>query len=297
MQALSGSQVLSTLDALSGFTQLSLAEEDKEKTAFRTHRGLYQFKRMPFGLHNGPSIFQRVMQGILALYLWIFALVYIDDIVVFSKSYEEHLDHLDKVLSAVIEARIMLLPPKCHFLYSSILLLGQKVSHLGLSTHKEKVEAILTLACPRHVSDLHTFLGMEVYFSHYIPYYSDTAAPLFQLLGKAHKWVWEAEHEKAFKEIKAALASAPVLAHPLPGLPYCLYADASDLAIGITLQQVQPIAIRDLKGTRLYTTLERAYKTKGPVPTIITKISKKINDIPEQVEWGPDLESTIVYVE
>jgi hypothetical protein len=91
MQALSGSQVLSSLDALSGFTQLSLVEEDKEKTAFRSHCGLYQFKRMPFGLHNGPSIFQRVMQGILAPYLWIFTLIYIDDIVVFSKSYEDHL--------------------------------------------------------------------------------------------------------------------------------------------------------------------------------------------------------------
>ena len=125
------------------------------------------------------------MQGILALYLWIFTLVYIDDIVVFSKSYEEHLDHLDKVLSAITEVRITLSPPKCHFLYSSILLLGQKVSHLGLSTHKEKVEAILTLTRPCHVSDLCTFLGMAVYFSHYIPYYSDTAALLFQLLGKA----------------------------------------------------------------------------------------------------------------
>jgi hypothetical protein len=286
MQALSGSQVLSTLDALSGFTQLSLAKEDKEKTAFRTHRGLYQFKRMPFGLCNGPSIFQRVMHGILAPYLWIFTLVYIDDIVVFSKSYEEHLDHLDKVLSAVIEAHITLSPPKCHFLYLSILLLGQKVSRLGLSTHKEKVEAILTLTHPHHISDLCTFLGMAIYFSHYIPYYSDMAAPLFQLLGKARKWTSEAEHKKAFEEIKAVLASAPVLAHPLPGLPYRLYADASDLAIGVTLQQVQPITVRDLKGTRLYTTLERAYEMKGPIPTIITKISKKINDIPGQAEWG-----------
>ena len=120
------------------------------------------------------------------------------------------------------------------------------------------------------------FLGMAVYFSHYIPYYSDTAAPLFQLLGKAQKWSWEAEHEKAFEEIKAALASAPVLAHPLPGLPYRLYTDASDLAIGFTLQQVQPITVRDLKGTQLYTTLERAHKAKSPIPPIVTRILKKI---------------------
>ena len=98
LASLSGAQVLSSLDALSGFTQLELADEDIEKTAFRTHRGLFQFKRLPFGLRNGPSIFQRVMQSILAPYLWIFCLVYIDNIVIFSKSYEEHLVHLDKVL-------------------------------------------------------------------------------------------------------------------------------------------------------------------------------------------------------
>ena len=86
MQALSGAQVLSSMDTLAGFTQLEIAPEDKEKTAFHCHRGLFQFRRMPFGLRNGPAIFQRIMQGILAPYLWIFTLVYIDDIVVFSKS-------------------------------------------------------------------------------------------------------------------------------------------------------------------------------------------------------------------
>lgn len=95
LSSLSGAQVLSSLDALSGFTQLEVAEEDIEKTAFRTHRGLAQFKRMSFGLRNGPSIFQRVMQGILSPYLWLFALVYIDNIVVYSKTYEDHIEHLD----------------------------------------------------------------------------------------------------------------------------------------------------------------------------------------------------------
>jgi hypothetical protein len=193
------------------------------------------------------------MQGILAPYLWIFALIYIDDIVVFSKSYEEHLLHLEKVLSAIIESQITLSPAKCHFMYSSILLLGQKVSQLGLSTHKEKVDNI-SLTRPRNVSDLRAFLGMAIYFSHFIPYYSDLAAPLFQLLGKAQMWQWEAEHELAFEDIKRALASAPVLAHPIPGRPYRLYSDALDVAISITLQQVQPIVIRDLRNTRLHAT-------------------------------------------
>ena len=95
LASLSGAQVLSSLDVLSGFTQLELADEDIKKTAFRTHRGLFQFKHLPFGLRNGPSIFQRVMQGILAPYLWIFCLMYTDNIVIYSKTYEEHLVHLD----------------------------------------------------------------------------------------------------------------------------------------------------------------------------------------------------------
>ncbi len=163
MGALSGAQVLSTLDALSGFTQIELTEEDREKTAFRTHRGLFQFQRMPFGLRNGPSIFQRIMQNILAPYLWLFSLVYIDDVVVYSKTYEDHIEHLDKVLEAIENTGLTLSPQKCHLFYDSILLLGHKVSRLGLSTHHEKVKAILELKHPTKLSELQTFLGMVVY--------------------------------------------------------------------------------------------------------------------------------------
>ena len=220
LQALSGSQVLSALDALAGFHQMFMDEEDKEKTAFRSHRGLWQFKRMPFGLRNGPSIFQWMMQSILAPYLWIFALVYIDDIVIYSKSYEEHLVHLNKVLQACCEANLTLAPKKCHFMYTSILLLGQKVSRLGLSMHCEKVKAVLDLARLHNKSTLQTFLGMAVYFSHFIPHYSDRVAPLFMLLCKDTSLVWQAKHEQAFEDIKGGLASAPILGHPIPGLPY-----------------------------------------------------------------------------
>ena len=174
LASLSGAQVLSSLDALSGFTQLEMAEEDVEKTAFRTHRGLFQFRRLPFGLRNGPSIFQRIMQNILAPYLWIFCLVYIDDIVVYSKSYEDHIIHLDKVLGAIERSGVTLSPAKCHMFYDSILLLGHKVSRLGLSTHVEKVQAITELRRPSKLSELQTFLGMIVYFSAFIPYYADT---------------------------------------------------------------------------------------------------------------------------
>ena len=95
IQALSGAQVLSSFNALAGFTQLEMADNAKEKTAFRCHLGLWQFKRMPFGRRNGPSIFQRLMQGVLAPFLWLFALAYINDIVMYSKNWEDHLEHLD----------------------------------------------------------------------------------------------------------------------------------------------------------------------------------------------------------
>ena len=158
LQALVGCQWLSTLDALARFMQLEVDPKEREKLAFRTHRGLWQFIWMPFGYKNGPSIFQRVMQKVLAPFLWIFALVYIDDIVIFSKTFDDHLDHLDQVFKAVTETGITLATTKCHFAYQSLLLLGQKVSRLGLSTHMEKVSAILNLETPKNIHDLQIFL-------------------------------------------------------------------------------------------------------------------------------------------
>ena len=124
-------------------------------------------------------------------------------------------------------------------------LLGQKVSHLGLSTHKEKVQAIMDLACPTSISDLQKFLGMVVYFSTYIPFYSMITSPLFDLLKKGVKWQWHVEQETAYEQAKEALANAPVLGHLISNQAYRLYTDASDLALGASLQQVQTILVRD----------------------------------------------------
>jgi len=145
------------------------------------------------------------MQGILAPYLWLFCLVYIDNIVVYSKLYKEHIDHLDLVLEAIKWAGITLSPNKCHLFYGSILLLGHKVSHLGLSTHLEKVSTILDLERPKKLSQVQMFLGMVVYFLAFIPYYASICAPLLQLLRKGARWRWGAEEEHAFKAAKNAL--------------------------------------------------------------------------------------------
>ena len=117
------------------------------------------------------------MQNVLTPFLWIYALVYINDIIIFSRSFEDHLGHLDEVFKVVAETEIILATTKCHFTYRSLLLLGQKVSCLGLSTHMEKVSAILNLDKPKNIHDLQIFLGMMVYFSSYIPFYAVAVLP------------------------------------------------------------------------------------------------------------------------
>ena len=140
--------------------------------------------------------------------LWLFVLMYIDDIVVYSKTFDDHLTHLDLVLKAIIKANITLSPPKCHIGYQSLILLGQKVSRLGISAHKEKVDAIQALVPPTRVSELQSFLGMVNYFSNYIPFYAWITKSLYSLLCKDTQWTWEQVHQNAFEVCKEALSSA-----------------------------------------------------------------------------------------
>jgi hypothetical protein len=297
IQSLSGTQVISTFNVLAGFMQLEMAEEVKECTAFYCYLGLWQFKCMPFGLRDSPSVFQRLMQGVLAPYLWLFTLVFIDDIVVYSKSWKDHLNHIDKVLYAIVSAGIMLSPSKCHIGYSSILLLGQKVSWLGLFMHQEKVQAIMGLAKLTSIHKLQKFLEMAIYFAAYIPYYSFIAAPLFRLLKKGCKWAWRAEHDIAFQQLKDASAGAPILGHPCQGSPYRLYTDTSDYVIGASLQQVQLIAIKDLKGTAAYDHLLKAWEQEKPPPSLVTSLAKDILEATSScLNWGATFNNTMVPV-
>jgi hypothetical protein len=309
LHALEGSQYLTTLIALAGFTQLKIKESDWPKPAFRCHRRLYQFERLPFGFRNGPAVFQRVMTNILAPFLWIFALVYIDDIVVFSQTIEDHCMHLDKVFGAISKSGLTLSPYKCDLGYQSLLLLGQKVSCLGMSTHKEKVDAILQLEPPKDKPTLQTFLGMVGYFASYIPFYAWITAPFYPLLRKNAEWKWTHLEQHAFELAKQALVSAPIMAYPILGIPYRPYTDACDIGLAAILQQIQPIAIKDLKGTKLYDKLSKAYKANEKVLLLVVPDSKQkdiltggaegdsTEEIKIQGTWAESFEDTVVHVE
>ena len=143
--------------------------------------------------------------------------------------------------------------------------------------------------------DLQMFLGMMVYFSSYVPFYAWIAHPLFQLLKKENKWTWGQEEQAAYELCKQVLTEAPVRVHTIAGLPYRIYSDACDFTV--ILQQVQPIKIRDLKGTKIYERLERAFKKGEQVPNLVTSLDKEGTDVPPVGQWEADFDDTTVHIE
>src|SRR5258706_845274 len=252
--------------------------------------------RLPFGLWNRPAVFQWAMNKVLAKFLWLFVLVYIDDIVVYSKTFDHHAQHLDSVLGAIANANITLSPPKCHIGYQSLILLGQRVSRLGISTHREKIDAVDAMKPPTKVKELQMFLGFVNYFANYIPFYMWITKPLYRLLTKDATWTWNPIHQEAYELCKIALKSAPILGHPQDGKGSRLYTDASDFGIGAVLQQIQPIRIQDLKGTQLYDRLAKAYRAGAPPPQLVI-IADKDEVRPKTNTWNDVFDETEVYIE
>ena len=235
------------------------------------------------------------MNKVLAKFLWLFVLVYIDDIVVYSQMFENHLQHLDSVLGAIAKANITLSPPKCHIGYQSLILLGQRVSRLGISTHKEKIDAVDAMKPPTKVKELQMFLGFVNYFAIYIPFYTWIVKPLYRLLSKDTMWAWDPIHQEAYELCKLALKSAPILGHPQDGRGYRLYTDASNFGIGAVLQQIQPIKIKDLKGMQLYDCLAKAHQSGDPPPQLVT-IADKDKVQPKNNTWNTEFEETEVFI-
>ena len=253
----------SSLDLRSGFWQIKMADSSKHKAAFITQEGIFEWKRMPFGLMNAPISFQTVMTHILRGLNFKSCLVYVDDILVFSSSFEEHLKHLDQVFSRLRNANLKLNPSKCDFVKEEIKYLGFVLSTKGVIVDQERVKAVKEYPIPKTEREIRSFLGMANYYRKFIPNYAKLAAPISSLLKKDVKFEWSCVCQTSFDSIKSALISPPVLAYPDTKKPFILTCDASDFAIGYTLSQYNekkqecPIAY----GGKSLTTEERKWST------------------------------------
>jgi hypothetical protein len=249
---LHGAKWFSKLDLRSGYHQVRIHPEDVPKTAFRTRYGHYEFLVLPFGLTNAPATFMQLMQSIFAPYLDSFVIVFLDDILIFSKTKEEHEQHLRVVLELLRKNQLYAKLSKCEFMKQEISFLGHVVSQEGISCDADKVKAIREWPTPTSITTLRSFLGLTGFYRRFVENFSRIASPLTQLLHTDSKWCWGESQQQAFDSLKSALSSSPVLAIPNDSLPYVITTDASGFATGATLSQdqgkgLQPIAFMSHK--------------------------------------------------
>ncbi|XP_012822696.2 uncharacterized protein LOC105947845 [Xenopus tropicalis] len=258
LEALNGSKWFTVMDLRSGYYQVPMASEDQEKTAFICPLGFYQFTRMPQGICGAPATFQRLMEKMLGDLSPRECLVYLDDIIVFGTTLEEHEQRLMNVIDRLIAEGLKLSIDKCKFCRSSVTYVGHVVSTEGIGTDPAKIEAVVTWPKPQNVTELRSFLGFCGYYRRFVEGYSRVAHPLNELLrlsnvhGEGTKRdakapfgdKWTSACEEAFVQLKKRLTEAPVLAYADAHRPYVLHVDASYEGLGGVLHQRYPEGLR-----------------------------------------------------
>ena len=237
LDTLSGAQWFSTLDLVSGYWQVEVAENDRAKTAFTTHEGLFEFRVMPFGLCNAPATFQRLMSLVLAGVEWSQCLVYLDDIIVLGRNFDEHLKNLGIVLQKLKDANLQLKPAKCALCKTEVTYLGHKISREGVATDQAKVDKVENWPQPKTSQELQRFLGLASYYRKFIRNFASIARPLHRLTEKGRPFKWTSECDSAFCKLKQSLTTAPILVYPDFSRPFILDTDASNDGIGAVLSQ------------------------------------------------------------
>ena len=236
--SLAGGRRFTKLDLSHAYQQVQLDETSRQFVIINTHKGLFKYNRLPFGVSSAPSIFQRIMETLLQGIPGV--CVYIDDILITGRTVKEHLEHLEEVLKRMKEAGMRLKSEKCAYLLPSVEYLGHTISEEGLKTAESKVEAITGAPAPRNVTELRSFLGLVNYYAKFLPNLSTTLTPLYTLLQKNHKWSWSSEQTKAFEEVKRLLQTSEVLVHFDDKLPLILSCDASPYGVGAVLAHRMP---------------------------------------------------------
>ncbi|KAL8586473.1 hypothetical protein ACOMHN_050068 [Nucella lapillus] len=247
--ALVGSQYFSTLDLASGYHQIAMHPDDQHKTAFTTPIGLFEYTRMPMGLSTAPATFQRLMQTTMSDFLFQFLLVYLDDLLVYSKTFEEHLAHLDRLLAKIIDSGLKLRVEKCQFLRRQVTYLGHTISAEGVSCEDSKVDVVREWPVPKTTTEVRSLLGFASYYRRFIRNFARMAGPLHDLVTDAsahHKKrtadvtrLWDQRHHESFDALKDALTTAPVLGFADFTEPFVLETDASHNGLGAILSQEQ----------------------------------------------------------
>mgnify|MGYP000635714642 FL=1 len=239
LETLRGAKWFSTLDLHSGYWQVAMDEKDKEKTAFATTSGLYQFTVMSFGLTNAPASFQRLMELILTGMSTEQLQLYLDDVLVIGALFREALRNLCLVFHRAIRANIRFKPTKCSLFQKQVQFLGHVVSHHGISCDPAKLKSVARWPVPKTPTDVRSFIGFCAYYRRFIKGFSEMTAPLFELTKKDVPFDWTEERNQAFEALKEALMNPPVLTYPQPEGEFILDTDASLLGLGAVLSQIQ----------------------------------------------------------
>lgn len=238
LDKLSHATVFSKMDLKTGFHQIRIKPADIEKTAITTRYGLYEFLVMPIGLCNAPSTFQSLMNSVFYDYLDAFVVVYIDDVLVFSRNEDDHIRHMDMVLARLNEHKLYVNQNKCDFMKDRVEFLGLDVSNRGISINEARVKAVLNWPTPKSVSEIRSFIGLLQYFRRFVKHFSAIARPLTDLTRKnSNVSNWNKECDEAFNRLKKCLTQAPILVSPDWTKPFRCHVDAMQTAVGGTLTQ------------------------------------------------------------
>ncbi|GKB40968.1 putative reverse transcriptase domain-containing protein [Tanacetum coccineum] len=247
---LQGSSVYLKIDLRSGYHQLRVREEDIPKTTFRNQYGHYEFQVMPYGLTNAPAVFMDLMNRVCKAYLDKIVIVFIDDILIYSKNKKEHEDHLKVILELLKTEELYAKFSKCEFWIPKVQFLGHVIDSQGIHVDPTKIESIKDWASPKTLTEIRQFLGLAGYFGRFIEGFSKIAKPMTKLTQKKVAFEWGYKQEAAFQTLKHKLCSAPILALPQGVENFIVYCDASHKGLGAVLMQSEKVisyALRQLK--------------------------------------------------
>lgn len=240
LDALAGAKWFSTIDLKSGYWQVKMAPDDKPKTAFSIPGGgHWQFLNMPFGLCNAGATFERLMEKVLSNLSWKICMVYLDDIIILSQTFDEHIINLKQVFHRLKGANLKMNPKKCYLLQKQVSFLGHIVDENGVATDPSKIESVINWPTPSSVKNIRSFLGLCSYYRKFIYKFADIAKPLHKLTESKQEFRWDENCQEAFDKLKRALTSAPILSYPNNEGLFILDTDASNNGLGAVLSQEQ----------------------------------------------------------